>query len=243
MKTKHLLTLLAVAVSITACATKHEVPFRPSPGAPFTAKKARYDHSAYAHIPDTPTSWLYRTVAKAIPYTHDRAFWGNWAGSGCGGGMPIDEMDEIFRLHDIAYAEVRSIQTMQWADAACVEALGKLDTTKMSPEAIAFKNRSSSFFANRKLTLIGKPVSSYFVRNEWKDCPFKSPDDVRELFGLEQTSPSPAQPQHNTESRKPAAMLASAKPKAKRPILATSKKKPGKPAITLRQLLAGNRNP
>ncbi len=243
MKTKHLLTLLPVVVSMTACATKHDVPFRPSPGAPFTAKKARYDYSAYAHIPDTPTSWLFRTVAKAIPYTHDRAFWGNYGGSGCCGGIPIDEMDEIFRRHDIAYAEARSLRTMQWADAACVEALGKLDTRKMSPEAIAFKNRAASFFANRSLTLIGKPVSSYFVQHEWKDCPFKSPFDVRELFGLEKSSPSTVKPQHNVASRKPTGMLVSAKPKAMRTILATSKTKPIKPAITQRQLFTSNPPP
>lgn len=37
MKTKHLLSLLAVLISLSACAAKREVPFRPSPGSPFTA--------------------------------------------------------------------------------------------------------------------------------------------------------------------------------------------------------------
>ena len=35
------------------------------------------------------------------------------------------------------------------------------------------------------LTLVGKPVSSYLIARESKDCPFQCEADVRELFGLE----------------------------------------------------------
>lgn len=185
MNTRHLLIIATAAAVLPSCATKREVPFRPWPGAPFTGQMARYDYSSYAHIPDTPTSAVYRAVLKAIPYTRHRAFWGNWAGSGNKSGPPIDAMDEVFRRHDIVYAESRTLRTMSWSDAACVEALHGLDARKMSPQALAFRDRSASFFSNPNLKLVGKPVSSYFLRRESAGCPFKTEDDVRRLFGLE----------------------------------------------------------
>src|SRR5689334_2820651 len=103
MHTPHLFLLTVTALSLTACAAKREVPFRIYPSAPLTEKVARYDHSSYAPIPDTPTSGLYRMVLKLIPYTHEHAFYGHWAGSGCEGGIPVDAMDEVFRRHDIVY--------------------------------------------------------------------------------------------------------------------------------------------
>src|SRR5436190_92924 len=170
MKTSRLLLLLLTALCHLSGAAEREVPFRLSPDDPVTGKVARRDYSLYAPIPDTPTSYAFRKVQKAIPYTRERAFWGRWAGSGGEGGKPVDEMDEIFRRHDIVYAEARSLRTMQWADAACVEALQKLDTSTMSPEGIAFLKRSSSFFSNRRLTLVGKPVSACVLTREEKDC-------------------------------------------------------------------------
>ena len=138
MKTKHLLIACAAALlSLPACATKREVPFRTSPGAPFTDQMARYDYSSDEKIPDTPTSAAYRAVLKALPYTRSNAFYGNWAGNGCRGGEPVDPMDEIFRRHDIAYAEARTIRTMRWADEACVEALFVCSGFPPRPQSLA----------------------------------------------------------------------------------------------------------
>lgn len=183
MKATHLLLLIAV-LGLNACAAKRTIPFRAGPGEPFTGKMGRYDYTTYAHIPDTPTSWLYRRVLKIIPHTRRNAFWGNWAGSGNAGGPPKDEMDEIFRRHDIAYAESNALKTMKWADEACVEALHRMDQSKMSPEGIAFYNRSAGFFSNPWLVLVGKPVSSYWQCQERKDSPFQSKEDLRALFKL-----------------------------------------------------------
>jgi len=144
----------------------------------------RYDYTTCAPIPDTPTSWAYRRVLKIIPYTRKNAFWGNWAGSGNAGGPPKDAMDEIFRRHDIAYAESNALKTMKWADEACVEALHRMDQSKMSREAIAFSQTSIRFFNNPWLLLVGKPVSSYWHCRERKDCPFQSKEDLRALFKL-----------------------------------------------------------
>jgi len=184
MKTTRLLILLALSISLSACATKREAPYRAGPGEPFTGRMARFDYSSHAAIPDTPTSAVYRAVLAAIPYTRENAFYGNHAGSGNRGGPPVDEMDEIFRRHDIAYAEARSLRTLQLADAACVEALQRLDTSKMSAEARGFHARSLRFFSSRNLSLVGKPVSSYLIVREDRNCPFQTEDDLRELFRL-----------------------------------------------------------
>jgi hypothetical protein len=94
-------------------------------------------------------------------------------------------MDDIFRLHDIAYAESISIRTMRWADAACVEALARLDARTLSPDALEFRERSSEFFSNPRIAWIGKPVSSIVRTTEDPACPLQNENDVRRLFGLE----------------------------------------------------------
>lgn len=235
MKTTHLIILLTtIAFSPAAYAGKRAILFRTAPGEPFTGKMARQDYATYAHIRDTLTCWTYRFILKAIPYTRTRAFWGQYAGSGCASGRPKDEMDEIFRRHDIAYGEARSLRTMQWADAACVEALRKLNTRKMSPEAIAFRDRSATFFSRRALTLVGKPVSSLVIARESKDCPFQCEADVRELFGFEK-APA-ARRQAKPQAAPPS--LTSAKPASRsRESNATRK-----PPVTLGTLLAGSGN-
>lgn len=185
MKTKRLLiTCAATLLCLPACATKREVPFRASPGAPFTDKMARYDYSTYDKIPVTPTSAVYRAVLKAFPYTRGKAFHGKWAGNGCCGGRPVDAVDEIFRRHDIAYAEARTLRTMQLADDATIEALKKLDPRCLSPEALEFRERSVSFFSKRALTLVGKPVSVLWRFRESPDCPVRTKADMQALFAM-----------------------------------------------------------
>ena len=239
MTTTHLIILLTTfAFSPAAHAGKRVVPFRTAPGEPFTGKMARQDYATYAHIRDTPTCWTYRFILKAIPYTRTRAFWGNYAGSGCASGRPKDEMDEIFRRHDVAYDEARSLRTMQWADAACVEALRKLDTRKMSPTAIAFRDRSASFFSSRALTLVGKPVSSYLIARESKDCPFQCEADVRELFGLEKAPAATPAARRHTKPQAATQLLTSAKPASRSHETSATRK----PPVTFGTLLAGNGN-
>jgi len=238
MKTIHLLTLLAAAVSLSACAAKREVPFRAGPGEPFTGKMARYDYTTYAAIPDTPTSSVYRRLLTAIPYTRDKAFYGNHAGSGNRGGKPVDQMDEIFRRHDIAYAEARSLRTLQMADAACVEALRRLDTSKMSPEGREFHARSVKFFSSQNLSLVGKPVSSYLIVREDKSCPFQTEGDVRALFDLPLAKQPAAGPVTETP---PTTGLVAATQSRKTQLLAQVRSRPkhaAAPAAPVQLLLA-----
>jgi hypothetical protein len=201
------------ALGFSSCATKREVPFCVSPVISSTGKKARYDYSHFAKIPDTPTCFTYRAVLKAIPYTRKRAFYGNYAGSGNRGGRPIDAMDNLCRLHDIVYAEAETLRTMQWADAACMEALNKLDRRTLSPEALAFRDRFTGFFINPATEWMGKPVSAFFRTQETDDCPFQTEDDVRRFFGIGEganrvVAAGPLRKTHRRASVPPAAIPA-----------------------------------
>ena len=186
--TRSLLTAFTAFLLSACSAPRRNFSFQISPGDPPTGKLARRDYSQYTHVPDTPTNLIYRAILKTVPCTRHKAFWGRWAGSGCASGPPVDDMDEIFRRHDIVYGEARSLHTMQWADAACVAALRRLDTRRMSAEALAYRDRSIAFFSNPRLTLVGKPVSSWFISREDPGCPVMTEREVWEVFGLQPPS-------------------------------------------------------
>ncbi|HEX5790673.1 MAG TPA: hypothetical protein VFY13_05945 [Luteolibacter sp.] len=178
-------TSTLLACCIPSCAVKREVPLRPAPDVVVPTKAARQDYSQYSKIPNTPTSLAYRTFLKTVPYSRQRAFWGNWGGCGNRGGLPVDEMDEIFRRHDIIYHEARTLHTLRIADKACLQALAKLDTRSMSPQAREFHLRSTRFFSNPNYVPIGKPISSFLRFKESKNCPFRSEEEIYRLFEFE----------------------------------------------------------
>lgn len=248
MNTTCLLIVSGAALGLSACAAKRTVPFRTaSEGIP-RGGVARYDYGSYHKLPNTPTSAVYRFCLKSLPYTRDRAFWGNWGGSGCRGGPPIDKMDDIFRLHDIAYTEVKTLRTMRAADRACVQALQRLDESSMNPDALAYRDRAVSFFSNDMFAMVGKPVSAFVRPFEPKDCPLKSEADVCRLFELESLDP-PAGIAPPVSIQKPsstpwgtkAGLIQSASPISKRPPLLpptprlqtdTSRTAPGRSLMT-----------
>jgi hypothetical protein len=178
----------SMIILLSSCAVKREIPAAPVPKSNLTGQVTKHDHSEFAKIPDRPTSLAYRLVLQTIPYTRERAFWGQWGGCGSRGGAPVDEMDEIFWKHDVVYAETRSIRTMRLADEACVAALAKLDTTSMSDEALEFHKRSTKFFTSRLSTVVGKPVSCFVYFNEPEQSPFSSPESVYEFFEPEESN-------------------------------------------------------
>lgn len=185
-----LIPTAALIASLTSCAVKREVPFRPNVECSVSAQAARYDYSDYSRIPDRPTSLAYRTFLKTIPYTRKRAFWGNWGGCGSKGGEPVDEMDEIFRRHDIIYYETRSLPTMRAADKACVAALKRLDTATMSPEAREYHQRAIRFFSNPTYAPIGKPLGCFVHIKESPRSPFQTDRDIQRFFQIEDMDPS-----------------------------------------------------
>jgi hypothetical protein len=200
MNTALLLIACGAAICATSCASKRPVPFRTDADRAFSGRMARFDYANYDRIPNTPTSAVYRFCLKTIPYTRKRAFWGNWGGSGCSGGPPVDAMDDIFRLHDIAYTEVKTLRTMRSADRNCVEALKRLDPKALTPEAREYRDRAISFFSDPLFSLMGKPVLAFVRRAEPADGPLKSEVDVQSLFGLK-SADSPMPGQHRPASR------------------------------------------
>jgi hypothetical protein len=176
----HLVLSVLLALALASCATgRRNVPFRVTPNAPVTGKMARYDYSDYSRIPDTLTSFTFRSILKTIPYTSKRAFWGNWAGSGNRGGLPVDIVDEIYRRHDIAYTEADTARTMRWADDACIAALAKLNLTG---EEKIFCDRACAFFQDKTWSWMGKRWGAFFQFKESPDCPFQTKEDVEALF-------------------------------------------------------------
>jgi hypothetical protein len=144
--------------------------------------KPPLDYKKYPHISDTLTSFTFRAVLKAIPYTRQRAFHGNYGGSGNSGGKPVDKLDEIFRRHDIVYRESGAFTTMRWSDEAVVEILSKMDDASLPPKTAEFKNRAKGYFANPRLMWLGKPPPSLFRYKEPPGAPFQTREDVVGFF-------------------------------------------------------------
>ncbi len=210
MKSLHIFFTCAVCLSsLPACNATRNVPFRIKPGDVSHRKMGKYAYDNYASVPDTATGIVYRAVLKLIPYTRRNAFYGNWGGFGCRGGRPVDAMDEIFRRHDIAYTEARCYRTLCWADEACVEALKKTDPVTLKPGGRAYRERALSFFSNRSLAPVGKPVGSYVCFHEDRDCPIQSREDLKALFEM----PSPGKSERMIATTHKAGNIAAAKGK------------------------------
>jgi hypothetical protein len=178
---------LALAVALfllPACSQPRVHPFRIHAGGPASGKVARHDYSTLAPIPNVPTDAVYRAIQMSVPYTRKRAFYGNWAGSGCLGGKPVDAMDELFRRHDIAYAESDTLRSMRRADAACIEALYQLPESQFTPAALKFRKRAADFFTTPAFALIGKPWRVFVLWRETADCPLRTEAEMRAFFGL-----------------------------------------------------------
>ncbi|MGI9244819.1 MAG: hypothetical protein ACR2RV_28710, partial [Verrucomicrobiales bacterium] len=79
--------LTAVLLCLTSCATKqHEL-----------------DLSEYPKLPSARIVDRTRAYIMKSDRLRTLALWGNYGGPGCSGGRPIDEMDELFRQHDLSY--------------------------------------------------------------------------------------------------------------------------------------------
>lgn len=90
------------------------------------ATKQCVDYRAYVKPPEKPAAAAVRNVLRDIPSTRETMFYGNYGGLGSNGGCPVDEMDELFRRHDIVYTEAKTQKMMRLADEVLVEYLKKL---------------------------------------------------------------------------------------------------------------------
>lgn len=146
------------------------------------AAPQKVNHRVYEKTPDNLTTSFYRYLAMILPATRERAFWGNWGGSGNRGGKPVDVLDEGFRRHDVVYYEARGREQLEAADRALVIWLQDLDPSGLTEAQLEFRDRALRFFRSPLSNIIGKSPVIMFRNVERPDCFFSSPGVVAEFF-------------------------------------------------------------
>ena len=149
------------------------------------AVQREVDYAGYERIPNTAASITFRMLAKSNPITGQRLFYGNYGGPGNNGGRPHDEMDELFRRHDIVYYSSDTKMTMRVADEELLSGLRSLETGKLDANGRKYRDLVMNFFESPYCKYFGKPWSIFYRRNESADCYFQSPEVVREFFSEE----------------------------------------------------------
>lgn len=142
----------------------------------------RVDYASFEKIPIAPTSMIHRILAKSNPITGRAAFYGNYGGPGNKGGPPQDEMDDVFRRHDIVYYLARTKPMMDAADRELTRRLNAMEESTLTTEGVEFRNRTTGYFDSWWCHVIGKPWKTYVHREEAQGCPFRSEAQVREFF-------------------------------------------------------------
>jgi hypothetical protein len=143
------------------------------------------NYAQYERIPHTAASATFRFLAQSTSFTRERAFYGNYGGPGNAGGRPRNEMDELFRRHDIVYYLARTRENMLMADDELVAGLKGIDAERLGSQAVEYRGRAVSFFESPVSHVIGKPWSSFLTSKEPDGAYFRSPATVREFFSDE----------------------------------------------------------
>lgn len=174
MNVRRLLSLAIVAVSLPSCASVFQ-------------RSVAYDQ--YPNIPDRPVSGLIRNLVKDNPWLDKHIFYGRYGGFGDSGGLPVDDLDEVFRRHDIVYNEVRSFRALCWSDDAAAVAIARVNPQRLSPAGQDFQRRSHEFFVTPCWRWVGKPLGSWFYPGEVDDSPFRTAEQIHGFFAI----PDPVQ--------------------------------------------------
>jgi hypothetical protein len=148
------------------------------------ASTDRIVYSSYQKMPPSLSGAVTRTVLKANPRTRDRAFYGNYGGSGNHGGKPLDILDELFRRHDICYTEAKSIRTLKESDRWLVNELKKLDPGTLSEEAREFRLTAIKFMSSPTAGIVGKPLITALRKREPKRSYFHESNALAEFLDL-----------------------------------------------------------
>ncbi|MEM0896715.1 MAG: hypothetical protein AAGJ79_07490 [Verrucomicrobiota bacterium] len=115
------------------------------------------DYEAYPVLPISGTSKKLRALSELKPGLQERMFYGNYGGPGNSGGRPVDALDALFYDHDRAYVEGYRLKQLRESDRVLVEGLKALDTTNLSPQALAFRESAINFLSRRMSGWVGKP--------------------------------------------------------------------------------------
>ena len=126
-------------------------------GVACSTKPVVLDYESYPKLPMTFAVKSLRFVAKN-PLTRDAAFWGNYGGPGNNGGKPVDEMDEYFRQHDIAYLEASKMEDTHVADRKLIGELDVVEEDALSKTGRKFRKRAIGYFSSPISKTLGKPL-------------------------------------------------------------------------------------
>ena len=117
----------------------------------------RLDYTQYPLLPQARTSTVLRTVAFIVPGLHQQAIYGNYGGPGSKPGAPVDNMDEIFRRHDIAYLEGVTLEELYESDRLLVKRLEAIDPEELTWSQNLYRWRAIKFFTSDVSKRFGKP--------------------------------------------------------------------------------------
>ncbi len=126
------------------------------------AKVYNLDYRTYPELPELTMSKVLRKIAKVTPGLERKVFHGNYGGPGNNSGEPKDEMDELFRRHDIAYLEGHKRKELIASDNLLVAKLRSLDDSDMSKRVSAYRKRAIRFFRSPISHVLGKPLDVLF---------------------------------------------------------------------------------
>ena len=122
-----------------------------------TRKTYALDYTTYPHLPQVPTSTVLRTVVTIVPGLRKQAIYGNYGGPGSKPGQPVDDMDELFRRHDIAYIEGVTLDELYESDRLLVQRLRALDPEDFNWSENLYRLRAIKFFTSPLSKRFGKP--------------------------------------------------------------------------------------
>ncbi len=137
---------ILIAACLTSCATK----------------QVELDLSEYPKLPSARIVDQTRIFIKKSDRLRELALWGNYGGPGCAGGPPIDQMDELFRQHDLSYLQGIKRRELIESDRLLMAQLDSLDAAELSPSAQAYRDRAIGYFSRPLSRVIGKPPNVIF---------------------------------------------------------------------------------
>ncbi len=160
-RTPGFLLLVPLVVLLAGCSTSRPVD-----------NTYHLDYTQYPLLPQAPTSNVLRTISFIVPGLRQQAIYGNYGGPGSKPGPPVDNMDEIFRRHDISYFEGVTLAELYESDRLLVRRLRALDPKELGWSQNLYRWRAIKFFTSRLSERFGKPKD---VRNGSKVRPIVIP--------------------------------------------------------------------
>jgi hypothetical protein len=117
------------------------------------------DYTKYPKLPELAVSKMIHTVCEAIPPLEEKVYYGNYGGPGNHAGKPIDQMDEYFRQHDIAYLEGYKYRQLRGSDYQLIKNLKSIDSSTLTPAGKIYRRRVILYFASPTANFLGKPFN------------------------------------------------------------------------------------